>query len=285
VCVVARATTHTHFFGTFLELCAVILENHIKKEETLLRSLAELLGYKLWAKDGHMGEVRDFLFSDEDWKIRYMVVDTGPWILGREVLISLEALGQPVWASKTFPVDLTREQVKTSPDVDLAKPVSRQYEERIHQHYRWPAYWRMNVSLPGYPTHIPPQVFAKQEEEDVESEEETHLRSTKELIDYQVRAVEGKVGNVTEFSVVVEDWQLRYLVLDSSEWLEEDKKILVALAWIGDIDVSTDEVAIDLTQDAVRFSPPFDPTLAVNREYEEVLYDYHGKPKYWQSIE
>jgi hypothetical protein len=130
----------------------------------VLRSLEELLGYKLWARDGHMGEVEDFFFNEEDWKIRYMVVDTGPWIFGREVLISLEALGQPVWASRTFPVQLTRAQVETSPSADLAKPVSREYEERIHEHYRWPAYWRMNVALPGYPTHIPPEAFARQEE-------------------------------------------------------------------------------------------------------------------------
>jgi stress response protein YsnF len=257
-----------------------------EKEEWVLRSLEELLGYKLWAQDGHIGEVHDFLFSDEDWMVRYMFVDTGPWILGREVLISLQALGQPVWASQTFPVDLTREQVKTSPGVNLAKPVSRQYEERIRQHYHWPAYWRMNAALPGYPTHIPPQVFAGHEEEvDNENEEESHLRSTKELTGYQVRAVEGEVGKVTDFIVEDEDWQLRYMVVDISDWLEEDKQILVALTWISDIEVSRDEVAIDLTQEAVKFSPPFDPNLAVNRQYEEVLYDYHGKPKYWQAIE
>lgn len=251
----------------------------------MLRSLEELLGYKLWAKDGHMGKVYDFLFNDEDWRVRYMIVDTGPWIFGRQVLISLQALGQPVWSSKTFPVELTREQVKTSPDVDLAKPVSRQYEEKIHQHYRWPAYWRMNTALPGYPTLIPPAVFARQEETDNENDEDSHLRSTKELIDYQVRAVEGEVGKVKGFIVEDEDWQLRYMLVDISKWLEEDKQILVALTWINDIDVSRDEIAIDLTQEAIKFSPPFDPDLAVNRQYEEVLYDYHGKPKYWQTID
>lgn len=251
----------------------------------MLRSLEELLGYKLWAKDGHMGKVHDFLFNDEDWRVRYMIVDTGPWIFGRQVLISLQALGQPVWASKSFPVDLIREQVKTSPDVDLAKPVSRQYEEKIYQHYRWPAYWRMNTALPGYPTLIPPPAFARQEETDNENDEDSHLRSTKELIDYQVRAVEGEVGKVTDFIVEDEDWQLHYMLVDISKWLEEDKQILVALAWINDIDVSRDEIAIDLTQEAIKFSPPFDPDLAVNRQYEEVLYDYHGKPKYWQAID
>jgi hypothetical protein len=35
----------------------------------------------------------------------------------------------------------------------------------------------------------------------------------------------------------------------------------------------------------MRFSPPFDPEMAVNRHYEEVPYDYHGKPKYWQALD
>jgi hypothetical protein len=50
-------------------------------------------------------------------------------------------------------------------------------------------------------------------------------------------------------------------------------------------DVAREEVAIDLTQETIKFGPPFDPNLAVNREYEEVLYDYYGRPKYWQAVE
>jgi hypothetical protein len=43
--------------------------------------------------------------------------------------------------------------------------------------------------------------------------------------------------------------------------------------------VVTKEISIDLKQDAIKFSPPFNPTLPVNRQYEEVLYDYYGRPK------
>ena len=39
----------------------------------MFRSLKELLGYQLLAKDGHMGKVHNFLFNDEDWNIRYLV--------------------------------------------------------------------------------------------------------------------------------------------------------------------------------------------------------------------
>ena len=138
----------------------------------MLRSLKELLGYELLAKDGHMGKVHNFLFSDADWRVRYLVVDTGPWILGRKVLISLSALGQPVWASETFPVDLTREQVKTSPDVDLTNPVSHQYEERLHQYYNWAHYWSMTTTIPGNPSFIPAQLFGVKDKTDDRNKEE-----------------------------------------------------------------------------------------------------------------
>jgi PRC-barrel domain len=250
----------------------------------MFRSLKELLGYQLLAKDGHMGKVHNFLFNDEDWRIRYLIVDTGPWILGRKVLISPLALGQPIWASETFPVDLTREQVKSSPDVDLAKPVSRQYEERLFKHYSWPAYWSMNATIPGPPVYVSPLLFSKQEDQ-THKEVDSHLRSAKELFGYQVNALEGDVGTLTDFIVEDEDWNIRYMVVDISTWLGSEKQILVALEWVNNIDVSRKEVLIDLSQDAVKFSPAFDPSLPVNRQYEEVIYDYHGRPKYWQVME
>ena len=246
----------------------------------MLRSLKELVGYELLARGGHLGKVHNFLFSDGDWRIRYLVVDTGPWILGRKVLISVKALGQPVWASEIFPVELTREQVKNSPDVDLAKPISREYEEMLHQHYTWPMYGSTAAPIPGRPTYIPPQVFVGHKKED-----KTYLRSANELFGYQVNARDGKLGDMMDFIVEDEDWQVQYMVVDASNLSDSDKQVLVALEWTERIDVARKEIFIELDQEAIKFSPPFDPNLPVNRQYEEVLYDYYGRPKYWQVVE
>jgi len=250
----------------------------------MLRSLNELLGYKLMAQDGQIGTVKDFFFSDEDWTVRYLIVDTGPWILGRKVLISPEALTQPVWASKTFPVNLTREEVEKSPEVDLAKPVSREYEEKLHSHHHWENYWMMTISTPGAPArplYIPPNLFKDQDDKGITS----HLRSANETLKYEVKAKEGEVGSVKDFIIDDENWQLIYMVVDISTLLESDKQILVALEWISHIEVSNNTITLDLTQEAIKYSPPFDPTLPVNRQHEEVLYDYYGRPKYWQVME
>jgi sporulation protein YlmC with PRC-barrel domain len=251
----------------------------------MLRSIKELLGYELMATDGEIGKVDDFLFSDDDWFIRYLVGDTGPWIFGRKVLIATDSLIQPVWDSKTFPVNLTREEVKNSPDTNLAKPVSRIHEEQLRSYYNWPVYWGATHAVPGGPVYMPPNLFnQKKEKREAAPEEQSNLRSSSALLDYRVHATDGETGEVSDFIVDDETWQVRYVVTDTSGKLEQEKEVLIALEWINSIVVDTRNIYIDLTREAIRFSPEFDPTIPVNRQYEEVLYDYHGKPKFWQTV-
>ena len=252
----------------------------------MLRSLNEILGYVLMGKDGQMGKIHDFFFSDDDWTIRYLVMDTGPWIFGRKVLISPHVLQQPDWASESIPVNLTREEVKSGPDVDVAKPVSRKYEEELLAHYNWPVYWGVTPTQSGHPFFAPPYLFAKDDNTNDETARQSHLRSAAEMVDYQIFATDGKIGSVSDFILDDENWQIRYMLVDTADsQLDAEKKVLVALEWISKINVGSGEVHIDLTQDAIKFSPAFDPTLPVNRQYEEVLYDYYGRPKYWQVVE
>src|SRR5665213_1949236 len=94
----------------------------------MLRRLNELEGYAIEASDGTVGQVTDFLFDDEAWVVRYLVVYTGSWLSNRTVLISPIAIGKAAWSDRTLRVPMTMEQVRNSPDVDTKKPVSRQYE-------------------------------------------------------------------------------------------------------------------------------------------------------------
>ena len=84
----------------------------------MLRNVKDLRGYAIRATDGVIGKVDDFYFDDENWAIRYLVVDTGSWLSGRKVLISPIALGHAGWMGRQLPVALTRAQVERSPDID-----------------------------------------------------------------------------------------------------------------------------------------------------------------------
>ena len=54
----------------------------------LQRVMKDLRGDDILARDGAIGSVRDVYFDDEHWALRYLVVDTGNWLPGRQVLIS-----------------------------------------------------------------------------------------------------------------------------------------------------------------------------------------------------
>ena len=53
----------------------------------MLFAASGLIGCAVAASDGRVGAVKDFLFDDRSWNVRWMVVDTGHWLPGRKVLI------------------------------------------------------------------------------------------------------------------------------------------------------------------------------------------------------
>jgi hypothetical protein len=58
---------------------------------SMLLSVNQLYGEKLGALDGDIGQVKDLYFDDLNWTVRYLVVETGSWLSGRQVLISPHA--------------------------------------------------------------------------------------------------------------------------------------------------------------------------------------------------
>jgi uncharacterized protein YrrD len=248
----------------------------------MLRSVRSIIGYSVGAKDGNIGTVSNFYFDDKHWKIRYLVADTGGWLSDKKVLISPAAfVGKPQWDKKEFPVILTREMVKECPDIDTDKPVSRQKELELHAYYRWPVYWQIaeygNVMPPVAP---PPLPASSAEKVAVEEKGSSHLRSFREVTGYHIQARDGEIGHVDDFIIDDESLKIRYLAVNTRNWLP-GRKVLIAPLWIKKVSWAEEKVIVGLTREQVKDSPLYDPETPVNREYEERLYDYYGRPKYW----
>jgi sporulation protein YlmC with PRC-barrel domain len=255
----------------------------------MLRSMNELYGYTIRATDDTIGSVHDFLCDDREWKVRYLVVDTGNWLPGRKVLIAPEALSKPDWASMTLPVNLTKDQVKDSPDVDTEKPVSRQQEDALRRYYDWPLYWGGFAGPAGTGGYWPTTADTEPVQQSVErtgttavheAPADTHLRSAQEVSGYHIQAADGDIGHVDDFILDDDHWTIRYLVVDTRNWLP-GRKVVLAPDWVDAVDWNERKVHVSLTKDGVKSSPEFDPEAPVNRQYEETLYDYYGRPKYW----
>jgi uncharacterized protein YrrD len=107
----------------------------------VLRSTREVIGYYIQATDGQIGHVEDFVIDTAAWQIRYMVVDTRNWWPGKKVLVSPGWIDQVRWDTEQVTVDLSRQQIKNSPEFDASVPLDREYEARLFAHYQRPAYW------------------------------------------------------------------------------------------------------------------------------------------------
>ena len=113
-----------------------IAEERRSKEDSHLRSMHEVRGYELAARDGSIGEVEDFLVDDADWRIRFLVVDTRKWLPGRKVVVAPQWIKSVRWEHRDVAVDLSRDDIEQSPPYDPRKGISNTDVDLLHRHYR-----------------------------------------------------------------------------------------------------------------------------------------------------
>jgi len=255
----------------------------------MIRNVKDLRGYVIRATDGVIGRVDDFYFDDEDWGIRYLVVDTGKWLSGRKVLISPIAIGSPDWMLQELPVSLTKTQVRRSPDIDTRKPVSRQHEAEYSRYYGYPYYWGGAGfwGMGAYPGGLTAGDTIKEELRTAAAHaprtpDDSHLRSTNVVIGYQVHATDGNIGRIDDLLVDDHRWAIRYLIVDTNRWWT-GRRVLIAPRWIDDVSWSTATVSVDLTRHAIKGAPPYDPEAQLDRQREQALHDHYDRPGYWTA--
>jgi hypothetical protein len=105
-----------------------------------LRSATAVNGYRIHATDGDIGHVENFLADDINWDIRYLVIATSNWWLGKHVLLAPFAIQEIDWSERHIGLRVTRDQVKSSPPWDPIAMIDRISEQRLHSHYGWPGY-------------------------------------------------------------------------------------------------------------------------------------------------
>ena len=247
-------------------------------------NIKSLTGFGMGALDGEIGKVKDFYFDDSTWTIRYLVVNTGNWLSDRKVLISPEAVDKLDWEQKLFFVNLTKEQVEKSPDIDTDKPVSRQQEARLYEYYPWTSYWRTGLWSGGIITsgmQMPPALpledaLEKEKMSDKETNEDPNLRSTDKVIGYDIKATDGAIGEVEDFIVDDSTWRIHFMIVDTGNWFP-GKKVLISPAWVKEINWAENSVVVNAPVQHVKSSPEYEPGEQVSDSYEANLQNYYGK--------
>lgn len=201
------------------------------------RKLSDLTRYHLQAQDGEIGKLKQIYFDDKDWVVHYFVIHTGTWLTGDDVLIVPSVISTVDEKSHLLKVGLNKEQIQNRLPVD--------------------------------------KVFSLSEAEARDSTN-PHLRNSEEVKGYRIHALDGEIGHVEDFILEEPDWTVRYLEIDTRDWLP-GKKVLIAPAWIQQVDSAQREVMVDLTRESIESAPAYSPAEVISRDYQVALYGHYGK--------
>ena len=243
----------------------------------------DLKGLVIRGTDGELGTVDQLYFDDQTWAIRYLTVETGGWLGGRQVLISPMSIIGADWQSKRLDVALTKNQVENAPNIDTHKPVSRQHEAAYLSYYGYPYYWE-GPYLWGsayYPSGLANPAFTAANADKIRMESaDSHLRSTEFVTGYHIEAKDGEIGHVDRFIIDEEAWAIRYLEVATQNWWP-GKKVLLSPAWVERVSWEESKVFVGVTRKAIQSCEEYIDGTPITREYENRVYFHYGRPPYW----
>jgi len=239
------------------------------------RSLKEILGYTIKTKDGENGRVKDFIFDEKQWAVRYLEADFGSLFSSQKLLIPKVFFDSPDWDKKHFPIELKQSDFEKCPKPEDRKPVSRKLEEEIYEFYELNPYWAKAYFgsagnfYPPRPINVPSRISS---EEDVD----TILRSFKEVEGYHIHAMDGKLGHIEDIIIDDIDWQIIYVIIDTKNWLPWSKKVIIAVDWMESISYVKQEVNINLKTEIIKNAPEFNSVNLIDFKFEKSLFDYYS---------
>jgi hypothetical protein len=261
----------------------------------MLRTAGQIHRLVVSATDGDIGEIAALYFDDQRWTVRHLVVDTGKWLPGRKVLISPVSVTAIQDDSARIAVELTRDRVRDSPEVDTDRPVSRQKEEELAQYYGHGPYWTAVDAWGGtyYPPApaVPPAALATPAVEQQPGlapvaagaqgenpgerhhrppDGDPHLRSTAEVKGYHVQAVDGAIGHVASFVIDVRSWRITHVIIDTSNW-PGGRSVVVPVSWIEHVEWATMVILLSASTAEIRSRPHVETTSAIQPDLESRL--------------
>jgi hypothetical protein len=220
------------------------------------RRASDFTGYTIEASDGKVGVVSDILFEDQNWKLRWFVINTGSWLMGRKILIHPAALERPDIGQRAFPVSLTKLQVEASPDLRSDQPVSGQMDQDLSDYYGYSSMWGdsyyggQGLDLFGDGASEPRagQTFAPSGADD------RQLLSIAEITGFPIHALDGDIGHLDDFLVDDGSWTIEFAVVATKNWIG-GRHVLISPADIRATNVPERYVPITLTRYKIKCSP------------------------------
>jgi hypothetical protein len=93
---------------------------------------ADLTGFEVEARDGSIGKIDEATY---DIGSSYVVVDTGPWIFGKKVMIPAGVIRSVDTNEEKVFVNRTKDEIKNAPEFDDTFIHDESYRTRLGSYY------------------------------------------------------------------------------------------------------------------------------------------------------
>lgn len=229
--------------------------------------LHELIGYKIKTIDGEYGEVSDCLFTSDDFTIRYLVVDPQKWNpLVENVLISPVSVYYINIDAKEINLSIDLEKIKSSPQAEEHLTVSRKYEAELYQHYGYGYYW-MGTDIWGPstdPSLLKSSPLINQNENEAantEPEDETSLRSIKEVRHYSATGPDNQSHVFEDFVFNTHDWRIHYAIIELQSGILSSELTVIKVAAVKEVSWHQQDVTLALNSAQLKANPHYEKSL------------------------
>ena len=95
-------------------------------------STANLVDYKVESLDGSIGKIDE---ASNEVGAGYIIVDTGPWIFGKKVMLPAGVISQVDTADEKVYVNRTKDEIKDAPEFDDSLMHDETYHSRVGTYY------------------------------------------------------------------------------------------------------------------------------------------------------
>ncbi len=222
----------------------------------MLHLAQKVLGSTIRAADGDIGTLDDLLVDTDRWAVRYLLIDTGTWFSGKKVLLSpMSVTGE--WGVPGIQVGLTRDRVWNSPPFADTGSFPPEGEEQFVEHYGHPPYWDAEDVWGAYDT--PSALLAASASSPAKAPLATvarHLRRVTRMAGFHVSARDGEIGHIDDFLIGQDSWRVRYLLLDTSNWIG-GRALLLSPPLVTGIDEPGKRLHVSQTRQEIHEGPRF----------------------------
>jgi sporulation protein YlmC with PRC-barrel domain len=218
----------------------------------------ELIGTLVVAADGELGKVKDIYFEDKEWRVQYLVVDTGSWPFGESVLISPLDTALYLAEQKVLMSALTKAELKRISEDEDPRPITKRNTSLLYSHRAWPAFGRAGNGYPTLGMMKAGSGLANVAEFSVKRRR--HTLSFKPIVNYDIHNSDGRLGLLKDLMMDLEKWSLPYLLFDDTSTSDRER-VIIANDRVISFDSRQSLLNISISQAQFQASPKINPVF------------------------